>query len=140
MLRKQGSYKRRNTRGADHLKNPTGERGEKMKILAVATVAVFLCCLEVALSYPKFVPKPRYPEAELQEKAPFEMDGYRNEYIAEVERGTFKYCSSLIFIFQTPQSCNAEAERSMFKYCNSSIPTFQTLQSCNAETEQSMFR
>ena len=80
-------------------------RGVKMKILALATVAVFLCCLEVALSYPKFVPKPRYPEAELQEKAPFEMDGYRNEYIAEVEQSTFKYCNNSISTFQTILQC-----------------------------------
>ena len=71
-----------------------------MKILAVATLTVFLFCLEVALSYPNSVPKPRYPEAELQEKAPFKMTGkprgisraYVAEYNAEIEDGMFKYC------------------------------------------------
>ena len=95
MLLKQGSYKRRSTRGADHLKSTAGERGVKMKILAVATLVVILCCLEVALSYPT----PRFPQAKFQEKTPFKMSGkprgisraYLAEYNAEIEEGMFKY-------------------------------------------------
>ena len=48
-----------------------------MKILAVAaTLLVFLCCLEVALSYPVHAAKPReLPQAKFQEIAPFRMVG-----------------------------------------------------------------
>ena len=47
-----------------------------MKILAIATLVVFLSCLEVALSYSHdLAPKPRYPKANLQERAPFRMAG-----------------------------------------------------------------
>lgn len=46
-----------------------------MKILAIATLAVFLCCLEVVISYPSFVAKPRYPQAKIEEKFPFRMAG-----------------------------------------------------------------
>ena len=48
-----------------------------MKILAVAvTLVVFLCCLEVALSYPVHPGLPQeLPRAKYQERTPFRMVG-----------------------------------------------------------------
>lgn len=43
-----------------------------MKTLPIATLVVFLYCLEVALSHPNFAPK---PQANIQEKAPLGMAG-----------------------------------------------------------------
>ena len=45
-----------------------------MKILAIAaTLVVFLCCLEVALSYPAYAAKPQLPQAIFQGRAPFKV-------------------------------------------------------------------
>ena len=51
-----------------------------MKILAVAaTLVVFLCCLEVALSFPVHPAKPQFPQAKFQETVPFRMAGGRGD-------------------------------------------------------------
>ena len=71
-----------------------------MKIFAIATLAVFLCCLEVVLSYPSFVVKPRYPQAKVQEISSLRMAGklpgistaYLSDAHTQQDEGMFMHC------------------------------------------------